>query len=69
MRGAALAPCVPDELVVGAIVLVRIDGNDYVRRVTAIDGQRFQVGNNRGHVNRWGGLAAICGRATEVERG
>lgn len=64
-----LEPCDTDALVVGAIVLVRVSGNDYLHLVTAIDGKRLQIGNNRGHVNGWVGPSAVYGRATAVERG
>ena len=36
--------------------------------VVAIDGRRFQIGNNRGGINGWIGENAIFGRATAVER-
>lgn len=62
-----LVPCSLGDLVVGSIVLVRVGGNDYLHLVTAIDGQRVQIGNNRGHVNGWVGPAAIYGRAVKVE--
>lgn len=64
-----LVPCTLEDLVVGSIVLVRVGGNDYLHLVTAIDGQRVQIGNNRGHVNGWVGPAAIYGRAVKVEAG
>lgn len=62
-----LEPCEPADLEVGSIVLVRVGGSDYLHLVTAIDGQRFQIGNNRGRINGWVGPAAIYGRATKVE--
>ncbi|MBL8735159.1 MAG: hypothetical protein JNL12_01900 [Planctomycetes bacterium] len=64
-----LVPCTLEDLVVGSIVLVRVGGTDYLHLVTAIDGQRVQIGNNRGHVNGWVGPAAIYGRAVKVEAG
>ena len=64
-----LEPCEPEDLAVGAIVLVRVAGNDYLHLVTAIDGRRFQIGNNRGRINGWVGPSAIYGRATKVEHG
>jgi len=64
-----LEPCDPDELTVGAIVLVRVAGNDYLHLVKAIDGKRFQIGNNRGGINGWVGPSAIYGRASNVEPG
>lgn len=64
-----LVPCVPEDLQIGAIVLVRVGGNDYLHLVTAVDGSRFQIGNNRGRTNGWVGPAAIYGRAVKVESG
>jgi hypothetical protein len=64
-----LVPCTPADLHIGSIVLVRVGGNDYLHLVTAIDGQRFQIGNNRGRTNGWVGPAAIYGRAVKVVRG
>ncbi len=62
-----LVPCTLADLEVGAIVLVRVGGNDYLHLVTALDGQRAQIGNHRGHINGWVGPGAIYGRATKVE--
>ena len=46
-----LAPCDASALTVGAIVLVRVHGSDYLHLVKALDGERFQIGNNRGGIN------------------
>ncbi|MGV3617511.1 MAG: hypothetical protein ACO1SV_19470 [Fimbriimonas sp.] len=54
-------------LQVGDIVLVRCKGNDYLHLIKAIDGSRFQIGNNRGGINGWVGPHAIYGRATKIE--
>lgn len=62
-----LAPVDPSSLKVGDIVLVRVSGSDYLHLVKAIDGKRFQIGNNRGGVNGWVGPSAVYGIATEVE--
>jgi len=53
-------------LQVGDIVLVRVSGNDYLHLIKAIDGPRYQIGNNRGGINGWVGAGAIYGRATHV---
>jgi SOS-response transcriptional repressor LexA len=60
-------PVEPDQLGVGDIVLVRCKGTDYLHLVKAIDGSRFQIGNNRGRINGWVGSNAIYGKATKVE--
>ena len=62
-----LAPCDPGSLRVGDVVLVRVSGSDYLHLVKAIDGHRFQIGNNRGGINGWVGPSAIYGIATRTE--
>lgn len=63
-----LAPCDPDELKVGEIVLVRVKGSVYLHLIKAIDNKkRFLIGNNRGRINGWVGRNAIYGKAIEVE--
>jgi hypothetical protein len=37
--------------------------------IKAIDGVRFQIGNNRGGINGWVGKNAIFGMAIKVEPG
>ncbi|HEY0736304.1 MAG TPA: S24 family peptidase [Herpetosiphonaceae bacterium] len=63
-----LAPCDPDTLRVGDIVLVRVHGSDYLHLIKAIKQGRFLIGNNRGGTNGWVGKQAIYGRAIKVER-
>ena len=40
-----LAPCTPETLKVGDIVLVRVKGNIYLHLIKAIDRSRFLIGN------------------------
>lgn len=46
---------------VGDIVLCQVRGNQYLHKVTAVDGSRYQIGNNRGYINGWIGKLAIYG--------
>jgi hypothetical protein len=62
-----VAPCDPAALKVGDVVLVRMHGTEYLHLVKAIQGDRFLIGNNRGHINGWVGRNAICGKAVAVE--
>lgn len=62
-----LSPCDPSTLKMGDIVLVRVSGNDYLHLIKAINGKRFQIGNNRGGISGWVGPNAIYGLATEIE--
>src|SRR5688572_22706222 len=56
-----------DELAVDDIVLCRVKGNQYLHLVKAIQGHRFQIGNNRGGINGWITRRQIFGRLTAVE--
>src|SRR5262245_41206675 len=60
-------PVDPATLVVGHIVLCRVRGNEYLHLVKAIDGSRFQIGNNRGGINGWIGPSSIFGRLVRIE--
>lgn len=51
---------------VGDIVLCRVKGNQYLHLVKAIQGERFQIGNNRGGINGWVTRRQIFGRLTAV---
>ena len=60
-------PVQPDQLAVGDIVLCKVNGNEYLHLIKAIQGRRFQIGNNRGGINGWIGPNAVFGRLTKVE--
>lgn len=51
----------------GDIVLCRVGGNEYLHLVKAIDGDRFQIGNNRGGINGWVTKTGIFGRCVRIE--
>ena len=54
-------------LKVGDIVLCKVNGYEYLHLIKAIQGSRFQIGNNRGRVNGWVGGSAIYGKCVSVE--
>ena len=58
---------IPDVLVVGDIVLCKVNGNQYLHLIKAIQGKRFQIGNNRGRINGWITAGSIFGKCTRVE--
>jgi hypothetical protein len=60
-------PVDPSSIEVGDIVLCRVNGREYLHLVKAIDGERFQIGNNRGRINGWVTARSIFGRCTRVE--
>ena len=55
------------DLAVGDIVLCRVKGNQYLHLVKATQGERFQIGNNRGGINGWITRRQIFGRLLAVE--
>jgi hypothetical protein len=62
-----VAPVDSAAVKVGDIVLCKVRGREYLHLVKAIQGPRFQIGNNRGHVNGWVTAGNIFGRCTRVE--
>ena len=62
-----VAPLGAAELAVGDIVLCRVHGAQYLHLIKAIQGDRFQIGNNRGGINGWIGPRSIFGRLVRVE--
>jgi hypothetical protein len=52
---------------VGDIVLCKVNGRDYLHLIKAVQGGRYQIGNNRGRVNGWVGANSIFGRCVRVE--
>ena len=63
-----LQPCATTSLKVDDIVLVRVHGYDYLHLIKAIQGDRYLIGNNRGHINGWVSKHAIYGVVTGIEK-
>lgn len=51
----------------GDIVLCKVNGNQYLHLISAIQGKRFQISNNHGHVNGWVTQEGIFGKLVSVE--
>lgn len=60
-------PIANEDLKVGDIVLCKVNGEQYLHLIKAIQGSRFQIGNNRGLINGWVGADCIFGKCTRVE--
>jgi hypothetical protein len=60
-------PTAGHALAVGDIVLCKVNGQHYLHLVKAIQGPRFQIGNNRGRINGWVTLTSIFGKCVRVE--
>jgi hypothetical protein len=51
---------------VGDIVLCKVNGFQYLHHIKAIQGERFQIGNNRGRINGWVGRNSIYGKCVQI---
>ena len=57
----------PATLKVGDIVLCKASGRQYIHLIKAIQGSRFQIGNNRGRINGWITANSIYGKCVRME--
>ena len=57
-----IEPCKTEDLKVDQVVLVSVRGRTFLHLIKAIDGKRFLIGNQKGHVNGWVGHNRIHGR-------
>jgi hypothetical protein len=62
-----VAPVGDDALEKGDIVLCKVNGAEYLHLIKAVQGPRFQIGNNRGRINGWVGRQAIFGKLVKIE--
>jgi hypothetical protein len=62
-----IEPVVAATLKIGDIVLCKVNGKQYLHLVKAIQGKRFQIGNNRGRINGWVGENGIFGKCIRID--
>jgi hypothetical protein len=62
-----VTPVDPSVLEVGDIVLCKVNGKQYLHLVKARQGDRFQIGNNRGQINGWISRNGIYGKCMRIE--
>jgi hypothetical protein len=60
-------PADPSTLKVDDIVLCKVKVHEYLHLIKAIQGPRFQIGNNRGGINGWITGGAIFGMCVKIE--
>jgi hypothetical protein len=60
-------PIDPNSIEVGDIVLCKVKGYEYLHLVKAIQGQRFQIGNNKGRINGWITANSIFGKCVDID--
>jgi hypothetical protein len=51
----------------GDIVLCKVNGKQYLHLVKAVQGDRYQIGNNSGGINGWINIHSIYGICTSVK--
>ena len=59
-------PISDKQLKKGDIVLCKVNGTQYLDLIKAIQGDRYQIGNNIGRINGWTNLNSIYGLCTAV---
>ena len=52
----------------GDIVLCKVNGSQYLHLIKAIQGDRYQIGNNIGGINGWIGIGSIYGICTNISK-
>ncbi len=62
-----VVPANVEDVNVGDIVLCKVNGFQYLHLIKAIQGKRFQIGNNRGRINGWIGENGIYGKYVRIE--
>ncbi len=60
-------PVETSSLQIGDIVLCKVNGQQYLHLIRAIQGDRFQIGNNRGRINGWISKNGIYGKCVRIE--
>lgn len=62
-----IEPANPTTLKKDDIVLCKVKGKEYLHLITAVQGNRFQISNNKGFVNGWVSAGQIYGKLIKVE--
>lgn len=54
-------------LAIDDVVLCKVGGSQYLHLIKAIQGDRYQIGNNHGRINGWTSKHNIFGKLVKVE--
>lgn len=60
-------PIDPENIEVGDIALRQAKGVECLRLVKAIQGRRFQIGNDKGRINGWITANSVFGKCVAIE--
>ncbi len=62
-----LAPILAETIIeIDDIVLCRVSGSQYLHIVKSIEGDRYQIGNNKGHINGTTGRNNLYGKVIQI---
>lgn len=56
-----------EDLKVGDVVLCKVNGNEYLHKITAIKGNQAQIANSIGFIYGWANKNNIFGKLIKVE--
>ena len=60
---------IKSRVAVGDIVLCKVAGKQWLHLVISVDSDgRYQIGNNKGHINGWCTLQNIYGKVIKIEK-
>lgn len=62
-----ISPVEATELKKGDVVFCKVRGRFFTHLLSAIQGDRFQISNNKGHVNGWITISGIYGKVVKIE--
>lgn len=62
-EAVTLTPIRDEDIEVGNIVLSRVKGKFWLHLISAVDGDRVQISNNKGRVNGWTHRSNVYGLA------
>lgn len=65
-QSCTVKPVSKEDISVGDIVLCKVNGGQYLHIVKAIQGERYKIGNNRGHINGWTSIGSIYGKCIRI---
>lgn len=55
-------PITDSDFQVGNVVFCKVHGKFFMHKITSLDGNRVQIGNNHGHINGWTTRDRVYGR-------
>ena len=61
-----IAPAKVEDVIVGDIVMCKVNGNEFLHLVKAVRDGQVQIGNNKGRINGW--TKSVYGKCVKIEK-